>query len=49
MKCAQITIDLHIILNLLLKQLVWDTFLPGKHTFYGWVLKPIACVVLVAK
>jgi hypothetical protein len=47
LKCAQITIQLHIILNLLLQQLVSDTILPVKFTFYGRVLKSIACVALV--
>jgi hypothetical protein len=47
LKCARITIELHIILNLLLQQLISDTvFLPEKRTFYGRVLKSIACVAL---
>jgi hypothetical protein len=49
LKCAQISKELHIILNLLLQQLVSDTILPGKLTFYGRVLKSIACVPPVCK
>jgi hypothetical protein len=49
LKCTQITVQNHIILNLLLQQLVSDTILSGKLTFYGWVLKSIASVDLVRK
>jgi hypothetical protein len=49
MKCAQITVNLHISLNLFLQQLVSDIISTWekKLTFYDRVLKPIACVVLV--
>jgi hypothetical protein len=48
LKCAQIAIELHIILNLVL-QLVSDTVFIWKSTFYGRVLKLLACMALVHK
>jgi hypothetical protein len=42
-KYAQITLELHIILNLFLQQLVCDT------TFYVGVLKSVECMTLYAK
>jgi hypothetical protein len=51
LKCAQITIELHItcILHLLLQHLVSQQFLPGKLTLFGRVLKSVAYVALVRK
>jgi hypothetical protein len=49
LKCVQITVELHIILNLPLQELVQyvTQFLPGKFTIYSRVLKSVACVALV--
>jgi hypothetical protein len=48
--CTQITAELHIILNLLLQQLVFDTVVTCKTcTVYVGFLKSTACVALVRK
>jgi hypothetical protein len=49
LKCAQITIELHSILNFLPATACIRQFLPEKHTFYGKVSKSIVCVALVCK
>jgi hypothetical protein len=41
LKCAQITVELHVILNFLRQQLVCDTILPTKLTFYSIALMSI--------
>jgi hypothetical protein len=46
LKCVQITIQLHVILNVLLQQLGSDN-LSEKLTFCGRALKLVACVALV--
>jgi hypothetical protein len=48
LKCAQITIELHLDLNLLLQQLLSDIHCI-LFTFHGSVLKPTACSTLVRK
>jgi hypothetical protein len=49
LKCAQITTELHIILNYLLYQLESDNFLAGKLVSYDTVLISVPCVALVCK
>jgi hypothetical protein len=49
LKCSQIAIELHIILNVLLQEVYPAQFLSGKPTIYGRVSKSIACVALVRK
>jgi hypothetical protein len=44
LKCAQITVKLHIILNLFLQNLRLSQFLPGELTFSGNVLRSVARV-----
>jgi hypothetical protein len=44
LKCAQTTIEFHIVLNLHLQQLV-----SGKQTFYGSVLESVTSVALVRR
>jgi hypothetical protein len=49
LKCAQIAIQFHIILNLLLQQFVSDSFYLENLRFMVEVLKTIVCLALVYK